>query len=569
MFISKSDVASSIIVYAAYPRAIALVRKVYPLYGAVAMLSLTGKCQCSCPHCGVASREDVLRAELSRTEVLAIISKLEKMGAEEAYFIGGEPLIVPEICEYVSAAGGRGMLTSLDTNGALLDGAMVRALRRAGLDKVRVSLDSPYEEEHDRLRGYKGLFGKVMAGIKSCKELGLECHISACATPKNLSDGSLKKIIDIAEKLGVKTRVVSLVRCGKLNRTEEGEACGCKSGSVREVLRPGKVYWEAEFADKKDSTLQCGYPAKRLCYISHYGDVQPCIYMPVRFGNIRDENIETIIGRMWKSGDAFSGGQHDCPTNSKAFAAMYGRGLSYSGSRAVTYESRASMNSLAEWDEWAPTYQDSAEPLERFIHEELAVSADFSGKRVLDVGGGTGCFARAIAPIAAQVTVADFSAGMLEVARKNLKGFGNVGLKRVDIEKEDPAEGKYDMITAISVMHHISRIDFVVKNMRDSLADGGRIIIVDSVLDHNFKGILWFFSRLFFTIGPIGAFRLLAGGLKRTSMFGRHMGREEKFSLDDFKRRYEKLLPGAEISIKHGVYAYLVWEGRAALQPED
>lgn len=560
LFISKNSVASDIIC-AAYPRVIGLVRKTHPLYGSVAMLSLTGKCQCFCPHCGVASRKDTFRAELSRSEVLDTISELAELGAKETYFIGGEPLLVPEICEYVSAAHGRGMLTSLDTNGVLLDDAMARALRRAGLDKARVSLDSPYEEEHDRLRGHKGLFAKVIAGIKSCKDVGLECHISACATPENLGDGRLKKITDLAETLGVKTRIVSLVRCGKLDRAGESGACGCKAGSVGEMLRPGKVYWETEFADKKDSVLRCGYSAKRLCYISHHGDVQPCIYMPVRFGNIRDEKIEAIIGRMWKAGGAFSGGLHDCPTNSKAFAARYGRGLSDSGGAAVTYESRASINSLPEWDGWAPTYQDSAELFERFNYEELAASADFRGKRVLDVGGGTGRFARAIAPLAAQVTVADFSSGMLKAARENLKGFGNADLKRVDIEKEDPAEGKYEAITAISVMHHISRVDFVVKNMKASLADGGRIIIVDYVLDNNFRGILWFFSRLFFTVGPAQFSRLIAGILKRTSMLGRHLGSEERFSLDDFKRRYEKLLPGAKISVKHGIYAYLVWEG--------
>ncbi|OIO04015.1 MAG: hypothetical protein AUJ51_02740 [Elusimicrobia bacterium CG1_02_56_21] len=558
LYVSRNNTGASII-RALYPRAINIPRTRSPLFGSIIMLSLTGRCQCSCAHCGASAYKDSGRPELSREEIQSIISKLGKMGAEEVYFLGGEPLMVPEVLKYISAASGLGMRTSLDTNGILLDGVMVSALRKAGLGKLRVSLDSPLEEEHDRQRGHKGLYKKVLAGIKNCLEEGLDCHISACATPSNLKDGRLRGMLDIADKLGVKTRLLSLISCGKLHSSDGEKLSGENVKLIRELLLPGRVYWELEPVDSPGAAFLCGYSMKKTCYISHFGVVQPCIYMPVSFGNLREEPLEAIAGRMWDSQNSFGHSPNGCPTNSRPFAAAFSRGLSDRGGKAVPYEQRASENSLAEWDGWASSYRDSADLLESFNDAGLAASADFSGKRVLDIGGGTGRFAGAIAAKAAHVTVADFSEGMLKEARGNLKNFSNVSFLLADIEKEKPAEGHYDLITAVSVMHHISKVDFAVENMKALLAPGGKIIIVDQVLHKNAAGVLEFMARLLFTLGPARCAGLLAGGLKGAALLRRHLDREEKFSLQDFKRRYEKLLPGAAIRPRYGIFAYLEW----------
>jgi len=225
-----------------------------------------------------------------------------------------------------------------------------------------------------------------------------------------------------------------------------------------------KVFCHTPFSFKMIQDFLCGYSMKKTCYISHFGVVQPCIYMPVSFGNLREESLEEIAARMWASGNSFGHSPNGCPTNSRPFAAAFSRGLSDRGGKAVPYEQRASENSLAEWDDWAASYSGSADLLESFNDAGLAASADFNGKRVLDIGGGTGRFAATIAAKAAQVTVADFSEGMLKEARGTLKDFPNVSFLLTDIEKEKPAEGPYDLITAVSVMHHISKVDFAVEH---------------------------------------------------------------------------------------------------------
>ncbi|MHA1376691.1 MAG: SPASM domain-containing protein, partial [Promethearchaeota archaeon] len=55
-----------------------------------------------------------------------------------------------------------------------------------------------------------------------------------------------------------------------------------------------------DFYFQTQSSSQCrGIADNVYFYISPYGDVQPCCFMPLTFGNIREEPLKTILERMW------------------------------------------------------------------------------------------------------------------------------------------------------------------------------------------------------------------------------------------------------------------------------
>ncbi len=65
------------------------------------------------------------------------------------------------------------------------------------------------------------------------------------------------------------------------------------------LLEPNFVFWE----DFCDGTVPfgCGALVRWFVHVSAYGDVQPCCYIPMRFGSIRKEDLKSIIDRMWKT----------------------------------------------------------------------------------------------------------------------------------------------------------------------------------------------------------------------------------------------------------------------------
>lgn len=220
---------------------------------------------------------------------------------------------------------------------------------------------------------------------------------------------------------------------------------------------------------------------------------------------------------------------------------------------------RSSLERLEEWDDWAASYGDTVDRLACIQDDELVAAVDFTGKRVLDLGCGTGRFARRLAPVAGKITAVDFSPKMLEKARESLQGFGNSDLRLLDMEKENALPGEYDIITALSVMHHISEPGPVVEKMKNSLAPGGKILIMDRLPTRNIGGILKFCQAAVSKVGLIHFAVLFCRNAFLASRAAKHMRREKKFTIEDFRKRYESLFPGAGIEIKAGVFACLEW----------
>lgn len=290
----------------------------YPMLDKMMMLALTYKCQCKCEHCGSNLYRKEGKEELKTKEILNLIDTHSELGGMSIYFFGGEPLIINELPYYIRYAKQRGLFTRLDTNGFLLDEDMVRKLKTSGLDLIGVSIDSPYETVHDGLRKLKGIFNRALNGIKYCKKYRIVCYITTYATKENLKNGDLVRLINLAKDIGVGVRILSSICSGKwLNRYDVALSPD-EITLLRSLTEKRKVFWED--IDDKEAPFSCIAFKKEFFYVSSYGDVQPCCYLPIPFGNVREESLEKIITRMYNS-DTFTHPKrlYDCLANDENF----------------------------------------------------------------------------------------------------------------------------------------------------------------------------------------------------------------------------------------------------------
>jgi demethylmenaquinone methyltransferase/2-methoxy-6-polyprenyl-1,4-benzoquinol methylase len=127
------------------------------------------------------------------------------------------------------------------------------------------------------------------------------------------------------------------------------------------------------------------------------------------------------------------------------------------------------------------------------VYQLIAERTAAPGKRILDIGCGTGGVSLACARRGATVVGIDIDAGMLEVARaKPLPSPGHIEwieLGAAEIEDRFP-ERSFDAIVSCLVMSELSadEQDYTLSIALSRLVPGGRIVLADEVVPRRALG---------------------------------------------------------------------------------
>lgn len=101
-----------------------------------------------------------------------------------------------------------------------------------------------------------------------------------------------------------------------------------------------------------------------------------------------------------------------------------------------------------------------------------------------DLGCGTGHAASALAPFVQRVIAVDRSGEMLQAARRRLREWPNVEVRRGELEGLPIADGELDAATLLLVLHHVSGPAEALREAARVLKPGGRLLICD-MLPHD------------------------------------------------------------------------------------
>ena len=286
------------------------------------MFGITYNCQLKCPHCCVGNYENEPPRELTTEEVKDVLDQANK--AFVINFFGGEPTMREDLMELIKYASERSIYVFCDTNGIKITKDYAQQLKDNGLEILYVSIDSPHPEEHDKLRGMKGLFEIAIQGIKNALEVGLKCEVSTYITKENLANGDFERVIQLAKDIGATgVRYLLPTPTGRWLYNPEVRLTPEEEKKVRKIAKFPYVCRDFYFQNQNSS--QCrGMSDHVYFYISPYGDVMPCCFIPLTLGNIREEPLNTILERMWgHSMFSESWVQKECPMLNKEFREKY------------------------------------------------------------------------------------------------------------------------------------------------------------------------------------------------------------------------------------------------------
>ena len=276
--------------------------------------NVTNACNMFCDHC---YREAGCKAEeeLSTSEAKTLLEQIAKAGFKIMIFSGGEPLTRPDILELVSYATSLGLRSVFGTNGTLITLEMARKLKEAGAMGMGISLDSMDKKKHNEFRKFEGAWEGAVQGMRNCRAVGLPFQIHT--TVMDWNNHELENITDFAVAEGaVAHHFFFLVPTG---RAKTIEAESLRAGQYEETLtRIMKKQTEVDIELKPTCAPQFMRIAAQMgiktrfrrgclagtayCIISPRGKVQPCAYLNMELGDVREMPFDEI----WRNNEVLN-----------------------------------------------------------------------------------------------------------------------------------------------------------------------------------------------------------------------------------------------------------------------
>jgi radical SAM protein with 4Fe4S-binding SPASM domain len=191
---------------------------------------------------------------------------------------------------------------SLMTSGTIgIDESVVGKLADSGLHAVDLSLYSGESEVHDSVTRVPGSFDKTLKTVELFKARGIRVRLKCPIMKTNV--GAYRSVKTLAESYGVDWGFDPNLTAGKdgdkgptylrISDDELKEHIIFVMGMSKEDERKKA----AELSDPACDDLYSGSPcgaSQSSCYISPYGDVQPCIEITMICGNLREKPFREI-----------------------------------------------------------------------------------------------------------------------------------------------------------------------------------------------------------------------------------------------------------------------------------
>ncbi len=258
------------------------------------LIELTHDCNLQCYYCYV--NKDINRRYLRAEEWKRVLSELSEAGCLNVTFSGGELFLNRDVFEILSEARRLAFAISVISNGTFINAKAAERLADIGLLDIGLSFHAAENKFHDILCGLKGSFKKTLRALRQLKSLGVNVAIKHTVSKANF--GQFKPLSTLAKSEGVLFECDSIVvphdnykiSPHALNSDEH------KKFLLFMKAKPAPLICDGN----PDANLHCD-AGRSVAGVSPFGDVYPCIQLPIVLGNIRRKSFKQIwLGKRAK-----------------------------------------------------------------------------------------------------------------------------------------------------------------------------------------------------------------------------------------------------------------------------
>ena len=173
-------------------------------------ISITDRCNFRCVYCmepdvQFQPRENVM----TPGEIIRMARVAQSLGVRKIRLTGGEPTLHPQLTDIIS---GIRAVTDVEiamiSNGSLLTRQKLSAWKRAGLDRMTISIDSVRADRFARVTRSTMTPEDVLAGIEMCVAEGLTPLKLNAVLVRGQNDDEAVELARLARRFGVEMRFI-------------------------------------------------------------------------------------------------------------------------------------------------------------------------------------------------------------------------------------------------------------------------------------------------------------------------------------------------------------------------
>lgn len=266
-------------------------------------LCITNKCTNNCLYCSAKNR--TAGKELSKEEWIKVIEDIQDMRTPIIGITRGEPLVREDIFDIIRSIDSRSTAI-LFTSGFNLSYEKAKKLKDSGLFGIGISLDSYDKDTHNKNRNSENAFDYALDALRNANKAGLYTMAQTVILKENLEEEKLLRLFALAKDNGAhEVKILEPILSGNL-LTEKHLDNVLYSESDRNKLI--KIQYKANkrsdlpkittFAyTESEAKFGCG-AGNQHSYISASGELYPCDFVSMSFGNVKEESIKKLWVEM-------------------------------------------------------------------------------------------------------------------------------------------------------------------------------------------------------------------------------------------------------------------------------
>ncbi|HBW38506.1 radical SAM protein [Desulfosporosinus sp. BICA1-9] len=292
------------------------------------LVSITSACPYHCKHC----YQKLDRGKDVKIDTLiGIVRKLQEMGIAFFNIEGGEPFFAYERLKQICEAIDFRSEIWINSTGAGMTKEKLVELKELDVTAIMFSLHSPDANTFNGFMGKESAWETMETGVKMCHDADLAVAFNACLMRDDFYNGTFEQIMEVAKDS--KACLIQIIKPKPAGGWLEKEDIEFSEQDIEHIKeRVNQYNLQAEFIEypaisaqiieEDKSVFGCTAGGTDRFYINAKGDLQPCEFLNISFGNITVDKFEDIYQKM-RSYFAWGGESYLCESCSQEINRLY------------------------------------------------------------------------------------------------------------------------------------------------------------------------------------------------------------------------------------------------------